>query len=313
MFATGMIMKHSGLKAGAWALEYGAGFAQTALTLARMCVNVDTVDICPILCRHVKTQSEFYEVNLHPFNATFGSNPRGTQKYDLIFFFESFHHCLDFIEVIPALKNFLNPKGKVLLTGEPITLPGNPYVPYPWGLRLEALVVAVIRAQRWFELGFQEDFICNLFTNFGFTARKHDCNVPVGITYEFTLRKDRIDLNSQWIPRADERTWHAREPNGRWTTESSFLALDATDSFSELAIDASNCHPTEQVLEIDYGGGQFAERFGPGVHRTLHIPAVSKSPKIHFTCKTRVPADDTPASRDQRALGIFIESIDYIS
>ena len=55
VIATGMFLKHCGLKAGDWALEYGAGFGQTALSLSRLGVNVDTVDISPTFCDFVGT------------------------------------------------------------------------------------------------------------------------------------------------------------------------------------------------------------------------------------------------------------------
>ena len=93
VIATGMILRHSGLKAGDWALEYGAGFGQTALALARLGVNVDTVDISATFCDYVQRQADFFQVPLHPFEGRFGHNPRPDQQYDLIWFYESFHHC----------------------------------------------------------------------------------------------------------------------------------------------------------------------------------------------------------------------------
>src|SRR5579862_1154084 len=96
LLATGMIMMNSALKPGDWALEYGAGFAHTALHLARLGVNVDTVDISEVLCGHVQTQAEFFKVPLSPFKGRFGWNPRGDKKYDFVWFYESFHHCVDF-------------------------------------------------------------------------------------------------------------------------------------------------------------------------------------------------------------------------
>lgn len=90
IIATGMIMLHSGLKPGSWALEYGAGFGQTSVALARMGVNVDTVDISAAFCGYIKEQAAFFGIhNLNPFKGEFGLNPRGAHKYDLIFFYES--------------------------------------------------------------------------------------------------------------------------------------------------------------------------------------------------------------------------------
>jgi len=309
IIATGMILKHSGLKSGSWALEYGAGFGQPALTLARLGVNVDTVDICPVQCRNIKAQADFYRINLSPHEGSFGLNPRGEQhKYDLIYFYESFHHCLDFSDVIKEIKKFLNPAGRILLAGEPITPSGTVFVPYPWGLRLAASVVAVIRQKRWFELGFQEDFLANLFTNFGFAAQRYECAVSDwGTTYVFDFRKRRIDLSTQWLPHADACTWHLPERNGRWTKDKSTIALDSTETFSALIASATNHHSVEQVVLIDYGGRIYKETFRPGEQKNIRIPAPVKSSKITFECRTTVSG-----AKDPRALGIFIHEIEYV-
>lgn len=67
VIATGMILKHGGLKPGDSALECGAGFGQTALALARLGVVVDTVDISKAFCCYIKEQADFLRVPLTPF------------------------------------------------------------------------------------------------------------------------------------------------------------------------------------------------------------------------------------------------------
>jgi 2-polyprenyl-3-methyl-5-hydroxy-6-metoxy-1,4-benzoquinol methylase len=175
VLATGMFLKHCGLRAGDWALEYGAGFGQTALALARLGVNVDTVDISPTFCDYVRRQAEFFHVPMTAFQGRFGSNPRQNQKYRLIWFYESFHHCVNFQDVVRQLAEHLADGGRVILGGEPIVEKEYAAVPYPWGIRLHSEVVAVVRKQRWFELGFSETFLLALFTAAGFKGRRIDC------------------------------------------------------------------------------------------------------------------------------------------
>jgi len=175
MLASGMLLKHSGLQAGDWALEYGAGFGQTALALARLGVNVDTVDISALFCEYVRRQAEFFQVPLHPFHGQFGMRPRTGQLYKLIWFYESFHHCVDFREVVQRLDGHLAPGGRIVLGGEPIVEKPNAAVPYPWGVRLHSEVAAVVRQTRWFELGFSEQFLFELFRRAGFVGRRIDC------------------------------------------------------------------------------------------------------------------------------------------
>lgn len=313
VLATGMLMKHSGLKAGMWALEYGAGFGQTALTFARMGVNVDTVDISSTFCGYVKEQAEFFNVNLTPFKAQFGDNPRGDQKYDLIWFYESFHHCVDFKTVVGKLKNYLTPTGKILLAGEPIAKREYWAVPYPWGLRLESDVIAVIRNLRWFELGFSEEFITGFFISNGYTAEYIDCPVSIyGQIYSFAPRGHRIALGMHWISSIDEEGWHAPEQAGRWTRAVASLALDQTESFDAIEVTATNHHPKVHPVSVAYGDATTVVQFLPGETKTFRIEAKIKSPKIKFFCETVVPGGPGLASSDARDLGIYIHCLDYI-
>ena len=186
VIATGMILKHSGLSAGDRALEYGAGFAQTALCLARLGVKVDTVDISSTFCEYVRRQADFFQVPLTPFHGRFGINPRPTERYKLIWFYESFHHCLAFRDVVSALGRHLVDGGRVILAGEPIVEHEYAAVPYPWGMRLHSEVAAVVRRHHWFELGFSETFLFGLFERAGFAGRRIDCEpTPFGRLYVF--------------------------------------------------------------------------------------------------------------------------------
>ena len=313
VLATGMLMKHSGLKPGMWALEYGAGYGQTALAFARMGVNVDTVDISATFCRYVKEQADFFQVNLTPFKALFGHNPRGDQKYDLIWFYESFHHCVDFKSVVGRLKNHLTPAGQILLAGEPIDKREYWAVPYPWGLRLESEVIAVIRNRHWFELGYSQDFITNFFTNSGYAAEYFDCPMSIyGQVYSFSPREQRIDFGKHWLPTVDAEGWHAQEQSGRWTRSVASLALDQTESFEAIEITATNHHPKVQPVSIEYGGATTVVQFRPGETKTFRIEAKIKSPKIKLSCETVVPGGPGLASSDTRDLGIYMHCLDYV-
>ena len=102
VIANADLLRQSGLKAGDRALEYGAGFGQIALAFARTGVQVDTVDINPAFSAAVAKLGEHYRAPLTAHVGAFGDNPAGEDgAYDLIYFYESFHHCFDFFEVIP--------------------------------------------------------------------------------------------------------------------------------------------------------------------------------------------------------------------
>lgn len=187
--ATGMLLKHCRLASGDRALEYGAGFGQSALALARLGVQVDTVDISEAFCGFVREQAKHFDVPLEAFCAPFGTNPRPGERYKLIWFYESFHHCLDFAAVVPRLEQMLDDGGCVILGGEPVVDRPNAAVPYPWGVRLHSEVIAVMRQTRWFELGFTEAFLLEVFDRSGLHGRRVDCDASeFGRLYVFDRR-----------------------------------------------------------------------------------------------------------------------------
>jgi 2-polyprenyl-3-methyl-5-hydroxy-6-metoxy-1,4-benzoquinol methylase len=313
LLAAGMILANCGLKPGDTALEYGAGFAHASLELARLGVIVDTVDVSKTFCQYVKQQADFFQVSLTPFEGRFGWNPREAHKYKLILFYESFHHCVAFKNVVHELKQHLAAGGSVLLAGEPIPRLPNAAVPYPWGLRLNSEPVAQVRRFHWFELGFTEDFTVQLFTNAGFTAKRIECPMCVrGEGYTFKHRGAIIEMAKHWLPHEADGSWHAAEADGRWTRETSWLALDSTESFNHLVIEASNHHPLPQSVEILYGVSGHTVRFAPGERRTIGIGAVTKAARLSFRSRALVPAADYGgSSTDRRALGIFIHTVRY--
>lgn len=187
MMAMGHIIMRSGIRPGDRVLEYGAGFGQTALALARLGARVDTVDVNPHFCKAVATAAERYSVDLTPHLEQFGFNPSGVNNaYSLIFFYESFHHCIKFNDVIPQLTSLLADGGKVILAGEPIFDQLCPDLPFLWGFRLDWENVAVMRIRGWLELGFQKDFLLGLFSRNGFDCAHHsDPNSHWAQVYEF--------------------------------------------------------------------------------------------------------------------------------
>ena len=313
IIATGMILKHSGVKPGCRVLEYGAGWGQTALALARLGVLVDTVDISRTFCGFITDQADFFQVPLKSFEGRFGWNPRGDQKYDLIFFYEAFHHCAEFRTVVHDIKRHLAPGGRVLLVGEPISRTQNRYLPYSWGLRLDADPIAHVRHFGWLELGFTEDFLVELFTDAGFTAERVDCEPSIyGTGYIFKPRGSKLHLAEQWMTDDIAAGWNNPEEHGRWTKAQARLLLDTSDSFQTLEIDAQNHHPFAQSVEFRYGTSATTARFSTGERKTISIDASRKAREMTIRTRSYVPARDYFfKSGDTRALGILIRSLTY--
>ena len=314
VLATGMLLKHCGLKPGDHALEYGAGFGQTALALARFGVNVSTVDISATFCEFVRVQAEFFKVPLVPYKNRFGFNPRPAQKYRLIWFYESFHHCLEFATLVHRLREMVEVDGRVILGGEPVVEREYAAVPYPWGVRLHSEVTAVMRRQHWFELGFSEDFLVDLFVNAGFVAERIDCPPSLfGRLYIFRPRPDELHPSRLWLPTVAQGQWHGPEPEGRWTTGDARLPVDSGGGFTAIELDLTNHHGRRLPLEVSYGSQRQRYDMAPGTHLKVYLPAESGARDVRIGCPAFGPSEIDPArSGDSRALGVFVRRMRYL-
>ena len=313
LIATGMLLKHSGLEPGQWALEYGAGFGQTALALARLGVNVDTVDISRTFCEYVRRQAEFFQVPLTPFHGRFGLNPRPGQKYNTIWFYESFHHCLDFKEVVRQMRDLLASGGRVILGGEPIVESEYAAVPYPWGMRLHSEVAAVVRQHHWFELGFSERFLFELFTAEGFVGHRIECEPSLfGRLYVFQRRSAEVQLGTQWLPRAIAEHWQAPETEGRRTRSNSTLPVDTGEDFHALEVDLSNPLPWRQQVQVTYGNQTTTAILNPSERTTLRFAVSPGARELAFRCTRGVPTlIDRLRRRSGHRSGVLVRRLRY--
>jgi SAM-dependent methyltransferase len=313
IIAGGMIVKHCGLQAGDWALEYGAGFGQTALTLARLGVNVDTVDISRTFCSHVQAQADFFRVPLHAHFGRFGDNPRPGQKYKLIWFYESFHHCLDFRSVLGRLLEHLAPGGRIILCGEPMVERQYAAVPYPWGVRLHSEVVATVRRHHWFELGFSEDFLTELFTSHGLTIERFRCEPTLfGRLYQCEPRPDEIHLGKLWMPPVQEEGWHGQEADGRWTRGQARLFLDSRPRGGHVELDLANPLRRPQKVLISCGAWSERLQLAPGEQRTVRW-ATDLARTVTLGCPPqRVALLGRLRRGGERLRGVFVRRLRYV-
>lgn len=169
LIAFGLIMKVMGETADRRVLEVGcgegslsyslakAGFHLTSLDASSCSVNVTRAHLEPlrvpgremtVLCQDIQT--------FEP-----------TRKFDVIIFFESFHHILDHDAVLGRMADNLTENGSILLGAEAIYDRQSQTCPYPWGMRLDGESLRAIRNFGWMELGFTRPYFDRLL-------RRHD-------------------------------------------------------------------------------------------------------------------------------------------
>jgi SAM-dependent methyltransferase len=152
-------------------LEYGCGTGFTTVLLAASGYRVTAVDINADALKVIDAIAATRGLRITTFNGEFGQVPDPATRFELILFYEAFHHCLDFIALLRMLHDRLTPAGAVIFAGEPVTAD----FPKPWGLRLDGASLWEIRTKRWLELGFHEEFFLRILRETGWRAEKIAC------------------------------------------------------------------------------------------------------------------------------------------
>jgi 2-polyprenyl-3-methyl-5-hydroxy-6-metoxy-1,4-benzoquinol methylase len=145
-------------------LDMGGGWGVSSELMAFCGATVTSVDINPRFVELNRERAKRLDLPIKAINSSFDEFET-EENFDLIFFYECFHHAIRPWTVIERVGQLLKPGGKIALVAEP-------YVEiFPhWGLRLEPLSLYCIRKFGWFESGWSVDFIKNMFDLCGFNV-----------------------------------------------------------------------------------------------------------------------------------------------
>ena len=149
-------------------LEYGCGTGLTTIMLAASGYRMTAVDINADMLEIVATVARDRRLCVRTHRGEFGAVPVEGERFDVILFYEAFHHCLDGQALLHRLHALLAPGGLLVLAGEPVFAD----FPKPWGLRLDGPALYDIRRSGWLELGFREDFFHALMARTGWRCDK---------------------------------------------------------------------------------------------------------------------------------------------
>ncbi len=182
LMALGFIIKTMNLPSGSKILEFGPGWGNTTINLARMGYAVTAVDIEPNFLALIQSRAKMLHLSVKTICGNFSDavDQESPDKYDAVLFFESFHHCADHLKLIRDLGTMLKPGGIAVFASEPIT----DLFPVPWGLRLDGMSVWSTRRFKWLELGFKESYFRDTLARFGWKLTKHVCpDTPIGVIF----------------------------------------------------------------------------------------------------------------------------------
>jgi SAM-dependent methyltransferase len=180
LIAIGHIIRTLNLKPKSRVLEFGPGWGNTTISMARLGYRVTAVDIEKNFVALIKERARRKNLEIDVVQEDFSVIHKLDQQFDAVLFFECFHHCSNHQSLIAGLDRVVAPGGKVIFAAEPIT----DDLPIPWGLRLDGESLWAIRQQGWLELGFQETYFRRLLARHGWNVEKSVCNeTPWGVIF----------------------------------------------------------------------------------------------------------------------------------
>lgn len=171
LIAIGYLIRTLDMPTGSRILEFGPGWGNTTIILARMGYWVTAVDIESRFIDLINERSKRKQLDIEAIVGDFQMIQTTERQWDAVLFFECFHHCADHQTLIKNLNRVVAPGGKAIFAAEPIT---NDF-PIPWGFRLDGESLWAIRKNGWCELGFQETYFRDLMKMNGWEIKKQEC------------------------------------------------------------------------------------------------------------------------------------------
>jgi SAM-dependent methyltransferase len=159
------------LPVGARIVEFGPGWGNSTLELARLGMDVTAVDIEPNFCELIRGRAAREALSINVVESDFFWAETVSEPFDAAIFFECFHHCDDHMRLLRALRHAVKPDGQVYLASEPIF----PTYPVPWGVRMDGESLWAMRNFGWLELGFDEVYFREAAARAGWSATRHVC------------------------------------------------------------------------------------------------------------------------------------------
>ena len=163
LMAIGFIIKTLNLPKGARILEFGPGWGNTTLALAKMGYKVTAVDIEKNFIELIRKRALMEQLEIELICDDFSYIKTIGEPYDSVLFFECFHHAADHLSIMESFEKAVKPGGIVCFGAEPIT----DAFPIPWGLRMDGESLWAIRKNGWLELGFNTKYFQSALSRFG--------------------------------------------------------------------------------------------------------------------------------------------------
>jgi 2-polyprenyl-3-methyl-5-hydroxy-6-metoxy-1,4-benzoquinol methylase len=171
LMGIGYLIKTMNIPPSSKILEFGPGWGNTTEALARMGHDVTAVDIEKNFIDIINERSRKLSLNIKTVCDDFAYAGNVKEPFDVVLFFECFHHASDHVALIKNLDRALKDNGIVVFAAEPI----EKDFPIPWGLRMDGESLWAIRKNGWLELGFRESYFIKTLKRHGWETIKYIC------------------------------------------------------------------------------------------------------------------------------------------
>jgi 2-polyprenyl-3-methyl-5-hydroxy-6-metoxy-1,4-benzoquinol methylase len=307
--AMSAIAKHKKSDVNLNIIEYGSGWGNLAIPLAKSSLNVTCVDIDKGFLDRIERICVKEGINIELIHTDFATADQkvNNNSYDFTIFQSSFHHCLNFDDLIFSIKHkILNQFGEILFLDEPIY---NNYK-FPWGLRFDGESLWAITCNSWLELGFDFDFFSSMCLNNGFFISKINSIEPfVGNGYRASQVNNGIQFNNWLMPSKYYNTWYFENSNigNAFSKGKSILPglKDLKCHLSFYEVEIINFAPHDLTIEVE-AESTLVLKVKIGEKQTYKIPA--KCSEVAFKVDTYIPAQ-LINNGDTRNLGFCLNKI----
>jgi 2-polyprenyl-3-methyl-5-hydroxy-6-metoxy-1,4-benzoquinol methylase len=311
LIAIGFIIKTLNLIPPARILEFGPGWGNLTIELARMGYSVTAVDIEPRFIDLIQRRAAQLDLPLRAICGSFGKIPGEQDLFDAILFFECFHHCGDHLGLLRDIKPLLSDQGFLLFAAEPIT----ESFPLPWGVRMDGMSVWSIRKFKWLELGFKESYFVRTLLKLGWDVQKINYNNSLLNTI-FLAKKNLgvINISTHLMPCDESSTWAPAETDPsigvRFTSGNSKITLDEDPQWVSCDIEMTNFAPFHMAVTLLCGTSKKTQDLSPNSNYVVSLALPKSIRLLKIKCKSWSPKD-LAINDDTRTLGIAIRRIIY--
>lgn len=290
---------------GGHLLDMGCGWGLSSELGAYLGLNVLAVDINKDFVELVNRRAQRMGNRIRAIQATFDTFVT-SEHFDMILFYECFHHALRPWEVAARLTDRLTPEGKMVFVGEPI----NDYWWRSWGLRLDPLSVYCIRKFGWFESGWSSDFLSRLLIQSGLTVQHFgETNSDVGLVVVGTRAKLGEQSAVEIWNQHGQEGW-MKEENHLSSLGFSKLKFDVPAGATKAWVKLRNYRGKPLTLKVTGGGATLFDGVLIEGCSNLDVARPGLYGELVFEGETWSPAAEL-GTADERTLSFHLEGVAY--